>query len=39
MRDTRVVEIVSRVDMHIDTKADFHEKANLEPLFEALQGS
>ncbi len=37
LRDARVVEILSRVDLNIDTKADFAEKSNLEPLFEALK--
>jgi DNA gyrase subunit B len=37
LRDSRVVEILSRVDLHIDSKADFAAKANLEPLFEAFQ--
>ncbi len=36
MRDFRVVEILSRIDLHIDTKADFADKANVEKLFEAL---
>ena len=36
MRDFRVVEILSRVDLHIDTKSDFADKANIEALFEAL---
>jgi DNA gyrase subunit B len=39
MRDSRVVEIISQVDLHIDTKADFAEKANMEPLFEALKAA
>ncbi|MDQ2946997.1 MAG: DNA gyrase subunit B, partial [Acidobacteriota bacterium] len=39
MRDARVVEILSNTDYHIDTKADFQERANVEPLFEALQAA
>ena len=37
MRDARVVEILANVDYKLDTKADFHEKANLEPVVEALK--
>src|ERR1017187_9424033 len=37
LRDSRVVEIISRVDLRIDSKADFAGKANLEPLFEAFK--
>jgi DNA gyrase subunit B len=37
MRDARVVEILSNTDFHIDSKADFQERANVEPLFAALR--
>ncbi|HKE25829.1 MAG TPA: DNA topoisomerase (ATP-hydrolyzing) subunit B [Bryobacteraceae bacterium] len=37
MRDGRVVEVLSNVDLHIDNKAEFLEEANLQPVFEALQ--
>ncbi|HLJ15499.1 MAG TPA: DNA topoisomerase (ATP-hydrolyzing) subunit B [Bryobacteraceae bacterium] len=37
MRDARVVEAISNVDLRIDTKADFAEKANLEAVRTALQ--
>src|SRR5712671_647866 len=37
LRDARVVEIVGNVDFKLDTKADFHEKANLEPVVAALK--
>ncbi len=37
LRDPRVVEVLARVDLNLDTKAEFHEKANLEPVFEALK--
>jgi len=37
LRDARVVEIVGNVDFKLDAKADFHEKANLEPVVEALK--
>ncbi|MGI8743460.1 MAG: DNA topoisomerase (ATP-hydrolyzing) subunit B [Bryobacteraceae bacterium] len=36
MRDARVVEILANVDYHIDTKADFHERENVEPVLAAL---
>lgn len=39
MRDARVVEVLANVDYKIDTKADFHEKANLEPVFAALKAA
>jgi DNA gyrase subunit B len=37
MRDARVVEVLANVDYKLDTKADFHEKANLEPVLAALK--
>jgi len=39
MRDARAVELASNVDFHIDTKADFTAKANLEPVFAALNAA
>jgi DNA gyrase subunit B len=39
MRDARVVEILANVDYKLDTKAEFHEKANLEPVLEALKAA
>jgi DNA gyrase subunit B len=36
MREKRVVEVLANIDFHIDAKADFHEKANLEPVLAAL---
>jgi len=36
MRDSRVVEVLANVEHKLDTKADFHEKANLEPVLAAL---
>ncbi len=39
LRDPRVVEIVANVDYHIDTKADFHEKQNLQPVLAALKAA
>jgi DNA gyrase subunit B len=36
MRDSRVVEVLANVEYKLDTKADFHEKANLEPVLAAL---
>jgi DNA gyrase subunit B len=37
LRDARVVETVGNIDFKLDTKADFHEKANLEPVIAALK--
>jgi DNA gyrase subunit B len=37
LRDARVVELLTNPLYVIDAKADFAEKKNLEPLFEALQ--
>jgi DNA gyrase subunit B len=37
LRDARVVEVVSNPLLTIDTKADFSEKQNVEPVFEALK--
>jgi DNA gyrase subunit B len=39
MRDARVVEILANVEYKLDTKADFHEKANLEAVLEALKAA
>jgi DNA gyrase subunit B len=39
MRDARVVETLANVEFKLDTKADFHEKANLEPVLEALKAA
>src|ERR1700726_4504559 len=39
MRDARVVEILGNVEYKLDTKADFHEKANLEPVLAALKAA
>ncbi len=39
MRDARVVEILANIDLKLDVKADFHEKANLEPVVEALKAA
>ncbi len=36
LRDARVVEVLANVDLKVDTKADFQEKANLEPVVAAL---
>ncbi len=36
LRDARVVEALSNVDLRIDAKADFQEEANLKPVFEKL---
>jgi DNA gyrase subunit B len=37
VREPRVVEILTNVEHHIDSKSDFHEKQNLEPVLEALK--
>ena len=37
LRDTRVVEILARAELAIDTKADFAVEANLRPVYEALK--
>jgi DNA gyrase subunit B len=37
LRDTRVVEILARAELSIDTKTDFGDEKNLQPVFEALK--
>jgi DNA gyrase subunit B len=37
LREPRVVEILARAEMAIDTKIDFQEEKNLKPVFEALK--
>ncbi len=39
MRDARVVEVLANIDCKLDTKADFHEQANLEPVAAALKAA
>ena len=39
MRDPRVVEILANIDYKLDTKADFHDKSNLEPMLAALKAA
>src|SRR5216110_2841957 len=36
LRDPRVVSVIANPELHLDTKAEFSEKANLEQLYEAL---
>ncbi|HXS94722.1 MAG TPA: DNA topoisomerase (ATP-hydrolyzing) subunit B [Candidatus Limnocylindrales bacterium] len=36
MRDARVVEVLSNVELRIDHKAEFQEELNLKPVFDAL---
>ncbi len=36
MRDARVVEVLANIDYKLDSKADFQEKAHLEPVVAAL---
>jgi DNA gyrase subunit B len=37
LRDARVVEVLARVELAVDTKTDFGDQKNLEPVFEALK--
>ncbi len=37
LREPRVVEILARPELAIDTKADFQDQANLKPMHEALK--
>ncbi len=37
LRDPRVVEVVSNVELRLDAKAEFQEEANLKPVFESLK--
>ncbi len=37
LREPRVIEILARPDLALDTKADFHEQANLKAVHEALK--
>jgi DNA gyrase subunit B len=39
MREARVVEVLANVEYKIDSKADFHEQANLEPVTAALKAA
>jgi DNA gyrase subunit B len=39
MRDARVVEVLANVEYKIDSKTDFHEQANLEPVAAALKAA
>ncbi|MGA1994161.1 MAG: DNA topoisomerase (ATP-hydrolyzing) subunit B [Bryobacteraceae bacterium] len=36
LRDARVVELLGDISLRLDTKADFQEQINLQPMFEAL---
>ncbi len=36
LRDARVVEVLANIDFKVDTKGDFQEKSNLEPVVAAL---
>jgi DNA gyrase subunit B len=37
LRDTRVVQILARAELSIDTKTDFGDEKNLQPVFEAFK--
>ncbi len=39
LRDPRVVEVLARAELAIDTKADFSEQNNLKPVYEALKAA
>src|SRR5581483_58890 len=39
LRDARAVEVLGDIDLHIDTKAEFQEQANLEALFDKLKNA
>jgi len=39
LRDSRVVEILARTDLAIDTKADFSAQKNLDPVHQALKAA
>ena len=39
VRDARVVEVLANIDFKVDTKADFQDKANLEPVVAALKAA
>jgi DNA gyrase subunit B len=39
VRDARVVQVLANVEHKVDTKADFHEKENLEPVTVALKAA
>ncbi len=39
LRDARVVEVIANPALHIDTKADFAEKSNLEQVIAALRAA
>jgi DNA gyrase subunit B len=37
LRDPRVVEVLGNVDLRVDSRAEFQEEANVQPVFEALK--
>jgi DNA gyrase subunit B len=37
LRDARVVEVLSNIDLRLDNKTEFQEEANVKPVFEALK--
>jgi DNA gyrase subunit B len=37
LRDARVVEVITDVAFHIDSKADFQDEANAQPVLDAIQ--
>lgn len=39
LREPRVVEVLARPELVIDSKNDFHEKSNLQPVYDALKAA
>ncbi len=39
LRESRVIEVLARTDLAIDTKVDFTEESNLKPVYEALKAA
>uniref|UniRef100_Q02D47 DNA gyrase subunit B n=1 Tax=Solibacter usitatus (strain Ellin6076) TaxID=234267 RepID=Q02D47_SOLUE len=37
LRDSRAVDVLTNVDLHVDNKAEFQVEANLKPVFEAMK--
>ncbi len=37
LRDARVVEVLSNIELHLDNKTEFQAEANVQPVFAALQ--
>jgi len=37
LRDSRVVEVLANIELHLDNKTEFQVEANLQPVFESLK--